>query len=261
MFEMKLTDPGEGLLEAEITQWLVAPGDEVAVNQVVVEVETAKSLVELPAAVAGVVGELRYAEGDIVEVGSVIMTIDDGTPEPSAPETQALDAENSSPRRPGQGAVQAQRCLGLARARQQAQEQPRRAGAQGRPVDHLRELLEPAVDQLGDPRIVRGRQVGQRDEVGEQGGEVVDEVSRADRLDVDHRDSSPVDGEDVGLVEVTMGGHDRPRDRIGVGRDQPLPQGGDLVGTPRQLHRRRLQRQSQADDVVAPRRQPAHPAG
>ena len=79
MFEMKLPDPGEGLLEAEIVTWLVAPGDTVEVNQIVVEVETAKSVVELPAAVAGVVGELFCAEGDVVPVGSVIMTIDDGS--------------------------------------------------------------------------------------------------------------------------------------------------------------------------------------
>ena len=54
MFEMTLPDPGEGLLEAEITQWLVAPGDEVAVNDVVVEIETAKSLVPPP--------ELKHAK-------------------------------------------------------------------------------------------------------------------------------------------------------------------------------------------------------
>ncbi|MDN5571745.1 MAG: 2-oxo acid dehydrogenase subunit E2, partial [Propionibacteriaceae bacterium] len=48
MFEMKLTDPGEGLVEAEIVAWRVAPGDAVKGNDVVVEVETAKSIVELP---------------------------------------------------------------------------------------------------------------------------------------------------------------------------------------------------------------------
>ena len=75
MFEMKLTDPGEGLQEAEIDAWHVAPGDTVKVNDVVVEVETAKSIVELPSPFDGVVGELRCAEGDMVDVGSVIMTI------------------------------------------------------------------------------------------------------------------------------------------------------------------------------------------
>ena len=46
--EFKLPDPGEGLLEAEIVEWKVAVGDTVKVNDIVVEVETAKSLVELP---------------------------------------------------------------------------------------------------------------------------------------------------------------------------------------------------------------------
>ncbi|MBK8463673.1 MAG: 2-oxo acid dehydrogenase subunit E2 [Nigerium sp.] len=75
MFEMTLPDPGEGLVEAEIVTWLVKPGDEVKVNDVVVEIETAKSLVELPAPAAGVVGALLAAEGDTVPVGSVLMTI------------------------------------------------------------------------------------------------------------------------------------------------------------------------------------------
>ncbi|MFT3876569.1 MAG: dihydrolipoamide acetyltransferase family protein [Propioniciclava sp.] len=75
MFEMKLPDPGEGLLEAEIVTWLVKPGDEVKVNDIVIEIETAKSLVELPAPEAGIVGALLANEGDTVPVGSVIMTI------------------------------------------------------------------------------------------------------------------------------------------------------------------------------------------
>ena len=75
MFEMKLPDPGEGLLEAEVVAWLVAPGDTVAVNDLVLEVETAKSLVELPSPFAGVVGELLAAAGDVVAVGSTLMTV------------------------------------------------------------------------------------------------------------------------------------------------------------------------------------------
>ena len=75
MFEMTLPDPGEGLLEAEITQWLVAPRDAVAVHDVVVAIETAKSLVELPAPVAGRVAALHAEVGTMVAVGSVIMTI------------------------------------------------------------------------------------------------------------------------------------------------------------------------------------------
>lgn len=75
MFEMTLPDPGEGLLEAEITQWLVSVGDEVKVNDVVVEIETAKSLVELPAPAAGVVAALHVEVGSIVAVGGSLMSI------------------------------------------------------------------------------------------------------------------------------------------------------------------------------------------
>ncbi|HOA88049.1 MAG TPA: 2-oxo acid dehydrogenase subunit E2, partial [Propioniciclava tarda] len=64
-----LPDPGEGLVEAEIVHWLVKPGDVVAVNDAIVEIETAKSLVELPAPHAGTVVALLVDEGQIVPVG------------------------------------------------------------------------------------------------------------------------------------------------------------------------------------------------
>lgn len=83
-----LPDVGEGLTEAEIVQWRVAPGDSVAVNDVIVEIETAKSLVELPSPYSGTVGELLASEGSTVEVGAPIITIgstDAGTPAPAAP--------------------------------------------------------------------------------------------------------------------------------------------------------------------------------
>jgi 2-oxoisovalerate dehydrogenase E2 component (dihydrolipoyl transacylase) len=73
--KFNLPDVGEGLTEAEIVAWRVAPGDTVEVNQVIVEIETAKSLVELPSPYAGVVSELLVAEGDTVEVGTPIITV------------------------------------------------------------------------------------------------------------------------------------------------------------------------------------------
>src|SRR6187200_1217233 len=90
--EFKLPDPGEGLTEAELVTWHVAVGDTVKVNDVVVEVETAKSLVELPVPFAGTVAALHAAEGDTVEVGTPIITIDDGvggTPDAGAPAPSA----------------------------------------------------------------------------------------------------------------------------------------------------------------------------
>ncbi|WP_299089854.1 dihydrolipoamide acetyltransferase family protein [uncultured Microbacterium sp.] len=71
----RLPDVGEGLTEAEIVQWRVAPGDAVEVNDVLVEIETAKSLVELPSPFAGMVGELLAPEGETVTVGTAIITI------------------------------------------------------------------------------------------------------------------------------------------------------------------------------------------
>ncbi|HEY5135375.1 MAG TPA: dihydrolipoamide acetyltransferase family protein [Candidatus Nanopelagicales bacterium] len=70
-----LPDVGEGLTEAEILTWHVKAGDTVVVNQTIVEIETAKAAVELPCPYAGTVAELFVAEGDVVPVGTPILTI------------------------------------------------------------------------------------------------------------------------------------------------------------------------------------------
>ena len=70
-----LPDVGEGLTEAEIVSWKVKVGDTVTVNQIIVEIETAKSLVELPCPFAGTVSQLMAAEGDTVNVGSPIIAV------------------------------------------------------------------------------------------------------------------------------------------------------------------------------------------
>ncbi len=74
--EFNLPDPGEGLTEAEIVTWKVKVGDTVKVNDIVVEIETAKSLVELPVPFAGTVTGLLVAEGQMVEVGTPIIAVD-----------------------------------------------------------------------------------------------------------------------------------------------------------------------------------------
>lgn len=79
MKQFKLPDPGEGLVEAEIITWRVAAGDQVKINDVLVEIETSKSLVELPSPFAGTVTELLVPEGETVDVGTPIITIDDGS--------------------------------------------------------------------------------------------------------------------------------------------------------------------------------------
>jgi len=83
-----LPDVGEGLTEAEIVTWLVAPGDRVALNQVICEIETAKSLVELPSPFEGTVVALLATAGQTVEVGTPIVAVetagDEPVPDPSA---------------------------------------------------------------------------------------------------------------------------------------------------------------------------------
>ncbi|NTV39799.1 MAG: 2-oxo acid dehydrogenase subunit E2 [Demequinaceae bacterium] len=85
--QFPLPDAGEGLTEADVVTWRVAVGDRVEVNQPLVEIETAKSLVELPCPVDGVVTRLLVNEGDTVEVGAPICEFDtdpDGPPAPPA---------------------------------------------------------------------------------------------------------------------------------------------------------------------------------
>lgn len=102
-----LPDVGEGLTEAEIVQWRVAPGDDVAVNDVLVEIETAKSLVELPSPFTGRVGDILAAEGATVEVGAAIITIAGGEGEPDSDIGQSEHGEKAAekPADDGAGAV------------------------------------------------------------------------------------------------------------------------------------------------------------
>ena len=74
--QFPLPDAGEGLTEAEIVEWRVAPGDVVTVNQTIVEIETAKSLVELPSPWSGVVSRILVEVGATVDVGTPIIEID-----------------------------------------------------------------------------------------------------------------------------------------------------------------------------------------
>ncbi len=71
----RLPDLGEGLEEAEISSWLVAQGDEVALNQPLVEVETAKAVVEIPSPFAGRVVSLHATEGSTLAVGDPLVTV------------------------------------------------------------------------------------------------------------------------------------------------------------------------------------------
>src|SRR6187397_2468366 len=112
MPEYKLPDVGEGLTEAEIVTWKVKVGDTIASNDVVVEIETAKSLVELPSPYAGVVTELLVPEGVTVDVGTPIIAVDiapDGAATAPATDTteQSPDTAPDAPS-PGQDPTEVQ---------------------------------------------------------------------------------------------------------------------------------------------------------
>ncbi|QCV87932.1 2-oxo acid dehydrogenase subunit E2 [Acidipropionibacterium jensenii] len=86
MKNYRMPDPGEGLTEAELVSWRVAEGDTVAINDVLCEVETAKSIVELPSPFAGVVARMLVSEGDTVAVGAPLVSIDQGDGPAEEPE-------------------------------------------------------------------------------------------------------------------------------------------------------------------------------
>ncbi len=92
-----MPDAGEGLTEAEIVEWKVKVGETVKVNDVVLEVETAKSLVELPSPFSGVVTEILGQEGDLVDVGAPIMVVDTDPNGSPVPAPIADDTAASSP--------------------------------------------------------------------------------------------------------------------------------------------------------------------
>ncbi|MGW6874325.1 dihydrolipoamide acetyltransferase family protein [Streptomyces xanthophaeus] len=97
VMEFKLPDLGEGLTEAEIVRWLVAVGDVVAIDQPVVEVETAKAMVEVPCPYGGVVTARFGEEGTELPVGAPLITVAVGASSlpAEAPAAQAAEAEGA----------------------------------------------------------------------------------------------------------------------------------------------------------------------
>lgn len=103
--EFRLPDLGEGLTEAEVVTWLVAPGDDVSLNQTLAEVETAKAIVELPSPYAGTVSALHAEAGETIAVGAPLIAFDVEGEEPSAAPSQGEGAEKAQPNLVGYGAA------------------------------------------------------------------------------------------------------------------------------------------------------------
>lgn len=99
-----LPDLGEGLTEAELVSWHVAVGDEIAVDQPIAEVETAKSAVEVPSPYAGIVAELHGQPGETLDVGKPLISV---TPLPELVPVAGAAADDAAPApSPGQPVVE-----------------------------------------------------------------------------------------------------------------------------------------------------------
>ena len=96
-FEFELPDPGEGLTEAEIVEWFVAEGDEVEEDDPLGEVETDKAVTEIPSPISGTIQELAADEGEVVNVGEVIIVFEteEDKDEEAAEEKAAKKAEQT----------------------------------------------------------------------------------------------------------------------------------------------------------------------
>jgi pyruvate/2-oxoglutarate dehydrogenase complex dihydrolipoamide acyltransferase (E2) component len=104
-YEFKLPDLGEGLTEGEIARWLVSEGDTIEEDQPLVEIQTDKTTVEIPSPAAGTVARIFVGEGEVVPVGTVLVTIGDGAApageaQPRPEEARAKEAARPQVARP-----------------------------------------------------------------------------------------------------------------------------------------------------------------
>ncbi|MFD6609214.1 dihydrolipoamide acetyltransferase family protein [Micromonospora chalcea] len=139
--QFRLPDVGEGLTEAEIVTWRVAPGDPVRLNDILVDIETAKAVVELPSPYAGVVDRLLAEEGQTVDVGSPIIAIRVAGDGPAATPADEPAAEPPTGDEPTADEPAAQRTavlVGYGVSAQARTRRPRRATPSVRPAEPVR---------------------------------------------------------------------------------------------------------------------------
>jgi len=94
-YEFHMPDIGEGLTEAEILRWFVKVGDGIEIDQLLVEIETAKTVAEIPSPVAGTITSIHAGEGETVEVGAVLFTVDGEGLSPDASDAERGNASRS----------------------------------------------------------------------------------------------------------------------------------------------------------------------
>lgn len=92
---VELPEIGEGVNEGELVSWLVQPGDSIEVDQAIAELMTDKATVEVPSPIAGTVKELKFSEGDTIEVGQALITLDAGAAPAAKAETPKQEAASA----------------------------------------------------------------------------------------------------------------------------------------------------------------------
>jgi pyruvate dehydrogenase E2 component (dihydrolipoamide acetyltransferase) len=158
--QFKLPDLGEGLTEGEILKWLVGVGDTVELNQPIVEVETAKAAVEIPAKWAGRVEAIFHGEGETVEVGTPIIAIDTeptGEATPSAgPAGDAAAEDAATNAAAAEDAASTEKTsvlVGYGPRAGSVKRRPRKPVDQPRPVDQPAHLDQPAPAPAAVPEV------------------------------------------------------------------------------------------------------------
>ncbi|MFI0405870.1 dihydrolipoamide acetyltransferase family protein [Actinomadura sp. 3N508] len=139
----RLPDLGEGLTEAEVLEWKVSVGDVVTVDQVVVEVETAKAAVDVPVPIAGTVAELHAEAGGVVTVGAPLISVNAGPAPHTGPAPRNGAAERyREEERAGSGNV----LVGYGTAATATTRRSRRLAAPSR--DEAPRVISPVVRRL-----------------------------------------------------------------------------------------------------------------
>jgi pyruvate dehydrogenase E2 component (dihydrolipoamide acetyltransferase) len=155
--EFRLPDVGEGLTEADIVAWHVKPGDQVEVNQIIVEIETAKAVVELPSPWDGTVARLLAEEGQTVDVGVPIIAVEvagsGGGPAVPAVTTAGPEQTNSAERAGDSPAPERQAVLvGYGVKASSTTRRPRKAPQPAALATRAPRPAEPAVPATRAPR-------------------------------------------------------------------------------------------------------------
>jgi pyruvate dehydrogenase E2 component (dihydrolipoamide acetyltransferase) len=224
--EFKLPDVGEGLTEADIVAWHVKPGEAVEDGQIIVEIETAKAVVELPCPWDGTVARLLAEEGQTVEVGVSIIAVEVGPPDSAerAPVSAPAAAESAPDDEAGAHSVlvgygvkasaTTRRARRIAAGRPETAEVPTTAEIPVEPPEAPAEPGVPAARVLAKPPVRKlakdlGISLAELAGSGPDGSITRDDVQRAATTDTGVRSAESGNGSRTATSATTAGGEER----------------------------------------------------